>query len=735
MPSRGRERDPFPNPFPNPVSSRVASGGDLVTDSATGSATGPAPVAGATRGGALGGLEARFRRVVVRLVAATALLLLVGLAAVSILSVQTFEQDLLPEVEARARISGELAAAQVGRAMELGIPLESLVGMEEFLARLSGENASVAYLQLAGPDGEVLYRDGSGGATADAIPGLELSVPVQVDGAEVASMRVGMQGSEVPSILLDLRFDILTVLFVSLLIAFEFLLIFGLARLSAPTRFIQRSLEAGTGGDFRRFLAVRGQYEMGRIVAAYNAAIRRLNGEFGEFAREAEEIRSEQLDRSARKNISLAVDRVRAGRQFVDVGLEKLTEFRTPFDVRIAFFFFMVAQELSRPFLPLIFDRVYQPTEGLSREIVIGLPITGFMLAVLLVTPVAGALAERISPRSLFLAGVIPSVAGYLGTALSGDMFAAMTWWVVAGIGYGIIFITAQVYVAETADREHRAAGMAVFSGAAFAAFVCGPAIGGILADRLGYVNTLIVSGGLATASAIVAFLSLDGEPVDFGSERRQNGLPALHRVIALLSNRRFFSVAILSAIPAKIALTGVFFYLVPVYLHELGNTQSVIGRIMMVYGIACIVITPIAARYSDRLRRTDIFIAAGGLLGAFGCMIPAFAESSLLVLLGVGVLGIGHAMLTAPQLASVHAIAEELGPGFGLGMGSIVGLFRTIERVGTALGAILVATLVTHFGFAAALLATGGGALVLGALYILVEFRRPHGQTAAGSA
>ena len=299
-----------------------------------------------------------------------------------------------------------------------------------------------------------------------------------------------------------------------------------------------------------------------------------------------------------------------------------------------------------------------------------------------------------------------------------------------AGIGYGIIFITSQVYVAEYTDPERRAAGMAVFSGAAFAAFVCGPAIGGILADRLGYLNTLIASGGLAAVSAAVAFISLDPEPLDPGRNQPDVAIPRFAKLRALLFNRRFFSVAILSAIPAKIALTGVFFYLVPVYLHELGNSQSVIGRTMMVYGIACIIVTPIAARFSDIVKRTDIFVAAGGLLAAVGCMIPALQESSLLVLLGVGVLGLGHALLTAPQLASVQEIAEEIGPEIGMGVGPVIGVFRTVERVGTALGAILVAALVTKFGFQAALATTGAGAFVLGLLYIATELlpRRRRG-------
>ncbi len=676
--------------------------------------------------GSIGELDDVFRKVIIRLLVLTALLLLAGQAAVSVLSSRSFERILLPEVEAKARISGELAAAQIGRALELGIPIGSLVGMDEFLDGWIDDNPLLSHLRVALPDGAVLYADSADASAAATVdpPTRALTVPVYAGDEVVAHVVVGMAESEVPSVLLDLRFEIATVLFVSLLIGIEFLLVFGMARMSAPTRFVREFIERAADGNFTQFMGLRDRNEFGRIVAAYNAGIRRLNGEFGELYREAEEVRAEQLDRSVRARILRTVEKIRDRYQFVEVGTERVREFRSPFDARLALFFFMVSQELSRPFLPLVFDRVYDPMEAVSREIFISLPITGFMLAVLVVTPVAGVLTERISPRSLFLAGVLPSVAGYVGTALATDMYAAMAWWVVAGVGYGVIFITSQIYIAENTAPDRRAAGMAVFSGACFAAFVCGPALGGLMADRLGYVNTLLGSAGLAAISGTVAFLSLDPDPLDAGTARRP-AVPGLAGIARLLSNRRFFAVTFLSAMPAKIALAGVFFYLVPVYLNELGNTQSVIGRIMMVYGVACIVVTPIAARWSDRLGRTDAFVALGGVLGAVGCAVPSFLESSAGVAVGVGVLGLGHAMLTAPQLASVQKIAADVGPEVDMGVGAVVGVFRTVERVGTALGAVLLAALVANFGYSSALAATAAGTLLLGLLYAAAAWRR----------
>ena len=48
---------------------------------------------------------------------------------------------------------------------------------------------------------------------------------------------------------------------------------------------------------------------------------------------------------------------------------------------------------------------------------------------------------------------------------------------------------------------------------------------------------------------------------------------------------------------PAKIILTGFLYYLAPMYLAHLGNSQSATGRIMMLYGLMMVLMTPLAAR------------------------------------------------------------------------------------------------------------------------------------------
>ena len=100
-------------------------------------------------------------------------------------------------------------------------------------------------------------------------------------------------------------------------------------------------------------------------------------------------------------------------------------------------------------------------------------------------------------------------------------------------------------------------------------------------------------------------------------------GMPSLREIGGLLLNRRFMTVTALAAVPAKVLLTGMCFYLVPLYVVSIGSSQSVVGRILMVYAIAMVVLSPIAAAIAATRGRMELLVGVGlttsGLGGVLG--------------------------------------------------------------------------------------------------------------------
>lgn len=273
-------------------------------------------------------------------------------------------------------------------------------------------------------------------------------------------------------------------------------------------------------------------------------------------------------------------------------------------------------------------------------------------------------------------------------------------------VGYGAVFVAGQGHVVAQTHAGNRAWGLAMFVGSVLAASICGPAIGGILADRIGYRWTFAVGSSMALLAAFLAWRLLRTAASTSPSPQRHP--LRLRDVGVVLRNPRFLALIGLGAMPAKIILTGFLYYLAPLYLAHLGNSQSATGRIMMLYGLMMVLLTPIAARTADRAGRPLLFVVSGGLLSGAGLLGVLWSASTGMVLFGIVILGVAQAISITPQLSLVPvACAEECK---AMRQVTVIGFFRLFERIGSALGPLFAAFLLRTFDYVTAIVAIGGG-------------------------
>ena len=671
--------------------------------------------------------DVTYKRAVIRLLVVGGVLLVISQAAVSWLTAEEFEQSALPEIRQKAYVTGGLAAEQIAVALSLGIPIDKLVGVEAFIDRILAEHDDFAYIALVGgADDEVFYgrtweKTSMVGADIEEVTDvLNLRLPVIVGSKSVASLHIGLREGSVRTILAILRNDTVTIFIASLLVAIEFLFAFIVINLITPITFARRILEKGAEGDFTNRIRMGG-ITGGEFADSYNAIIRKINARYEQLQDEIQEARLLHYGRGARSRLDELMNTVRRRFKFSAEQSAKIQRPSSSMDIRIPFFLFIFSQELSRPFLPIYLSSIYEPFWGIGPAVAIGMPITAFMLVVLIVTPFSGWLTDRLPLRLIFAAGAIPSVVGHVGAAFAGSILTVLSWWMLAGVGYGMIFISAQIYVSRSATTTGRAMGMSVFAGAVYSAFICGPAIGGILVDQFGASQTLLIAGGLAVISGVMIFFLSEVPKVEGYSGR---GAADLRSWKLLFSNRRFVALTLFSALPAKFMLAGLLFYLVPLYLNVLGSGQSEIGRVLMVYGIVCFLVMPIVAGYSDYFNKHEAFVVAGGIVAPIGCLLPLFGDSTLLITGTVVIMGIGHALLTAPQLTAIDSLSKSIGSESGIGTGTVFGTFRTVERVGTALGAVVVGIMVSLIGFTGAIVTTGLLMFACSLVYVVLTIR-----------
>lgn len=396
--------------------------------------------------------------------------------------------------------------------------------------------------------------------------------------------------------------------------------------------------------------------------------------------------------------------------------------------IRITLFLFMMAEELSRSFLPLYARDLDTPFPGLSETLAMGLPIGLFMLLVTLFTPFAGAWVDRFGSRRTLLFAALPAVAGFVGTAAAQTLVDLLLWRSACALGYAVTFIGAQGFIASHTGPRDRAWGMAQFVAAVVVAGLCGAPVGGILADQFGSRATFLVSAGLALAAAGTAAVFLPAEPPE-RARRRDVGL---RDYAMLLANPRFAALLAFSSVPTKLMLTGYFFYLVPVYLHGLGETPAAIGRTMMGYGLLVVLLGPWVSRSADRTGRHALFAGLGGLIGGVGTLAVLREPGVAAVLAGVAALGIAHAFNNATQLALVPELCRT--ECARIGRTSVFAIYRLLERGGSVLGPLLAAALADRFGPRAAMAALGTLGLTSALAFCAVFVLAPNPDPAPGT-
>ncbi|RKH52084.1 MFS transporter, partial [Corallococcus aberystwythensis] len=652
------------------------------------------------------------------------LLIVATLVAASLQASRLFEESLRPDLRAKAETLAETVALNFRRAADLGIPVTRLGAADAYLDDAAAGHEELRYIGFASPEGRMLYasrelktrpesffermqqahahEESQGLAHLEGA--LDLAYPVESRGRVIGRLHLGIDEGYVDQRLQEIHTDILITLFVTALVTIEVLMALMGLLVVRPLRLLHRLLALGSAGDFTRQARLRLHDEATRALAAAARLVRGLNVRHVALTeRAAQSRRSGKLAQAVEQALAALGEQFRFGDPKAPAALEE----PETGDLRLPLFIYLFGSELSRSFWPLYVKQLYQPGPFFSESFIVALPMSLWVTAMVLCTPLGGRLLNTRGSRVALLAGMVPSALGLALTGQSSSLAELFLWRMVTAGGYGIVTATALLHVARTSRQSHVARSMGVFVGASTAASVCGTAIGGILADRIGYGATFGVAAGLVCLSMVlVGLLTPDSGPRE----------PAEHRPVAaylgILKRGRVLLFILLAAMPVRLVLTGFLFFLTPLRLHELGFSEAAIGRLMMGSFISTVFATPVVSLLADRYGWHRGMMLVGGGSSGLGVLLFASAEGSWPLLVSVLLVGLGQALAATPLLASVPPLFAEECAGFGLD--ALLSVFRIIERVGSLAGPLIAAALLSAGGFVRSAHAIGAGMLVL---------------------
>lgn len=674
---------------------------------------------------------------------AVVLIVVMGSIAATVgLMYRAFDASIVPQALEKARTAGRSLNGLFSLAAAHDIPIEKLVGVGELFANTAREHPEIARIELS--------RHGKGVYTHGPEMPADMTARLPVPGYESsgAQLSVSIDPQYIRRLFEEMSLDLLVVAVVTLFISLE-LLYFLAGALVSDLGTIRAQVGALSRGAF---IPLPRSTWLGRDLSA------------------ALELRAEALALRYHQAVAELRARVHArhhgGSESIRCAIEGLRALRSRFTftdtrgtrgsldaalilgaMRAPFLLLLLADDLSRSFLPMFAAGLPVGPLPMSPNLVASLPIFAFMLVVALSQPVLGGWSERIGRRRSFLAGAALACLAHLLSAQASSLLELLVWRSAGGAAWAIAFVAAQGYVLDHTDARTRTAGLAAFVGIIMVSMICGPSIGGILADGIGHRITLAIGGALTLASFVLAWRRLppDRAAKDArGPSPVASGAPATterpHLGLAF-SNRRFLLLLLLAAVPAKLILIAYCYFLIPLYIVAVGSSSAMAGRMIMLYSVMMVLLVPLMANWVVSLRARHagepeaLFVAIGLALSGVAGLAMALPLGLLSPLLVVLLLGIGQSLSISPQAAMVAEVCKK--EIRALGQSAVYGVYRMVERMGNAIGPVIAAVLLEVGGFQTAFVAIGAAVLLCALLFAATFLPRrvPPGAVAVKAA
>jgi predicted MFS family arabinose efflux permease len=619
------------------------------------------------------------------------------------------KQSIEPEIANRTTLMGTVINQNIQRAVNAGVPLAKLVGAERYFGNFLREFPEVAYIGVA--TGRIILEAGKRQSDVYGPRRSSKDVvayPIKSGGEQIGYIIIDVDTGYIAREFENVLLDLAVVALVAILLAFEVLVVMMSVSLTGPFNRLQQLVTLQATGDFSKRIESRGKLAVDQMGAFLSERAERLHHAFARalatITPGVDDDRSRTLD-GLKSRFGLSSHRPR------------LMVFSYLNDIRLPLFLFAAADELPLAFFPLFTRAADNPLSWLDLGVVISLPLAGYLLAIMAGSPYARPLAAHFGHRKLILLAVVPNLAAHVGLYLSTNVIEIVLFRTIAGFGYAIVTLACQDYVLDLVPKEQRTRSLGIYSGVLFAGIFCGTAMGGVLADRLGYDVVFLVSAALVFISGLLVYRLLPSQRL-----AQTTGIVSAERrpasIWAPLRSHRFSTLVFGIAIPANVLMQAFISYLVALYLNELGASVADTGRTLMVFFLMIALMGPATARLTDGRFDPAVVAVLGAIVSGLALLMGAGWGSQLGIFMAVWIAGIGHGMVRGPQVSVAMSIAEaDLAH---LGSNAVLGSLRTLERGGSIIGLVLVALFSSYYGYAAAIGAIGVWVLVGAAVYVV---------------
>ena len=337
-----------------------------------------------------------------------------------------------------------------------------------------------------------------------------------------------------------------------------------------------------------------------------------------------------------------------------------------------ATFLVMAGQGVVGPVLPL-----YARDFGVSATMV-GLTLTVFALARLILNIPAGIIADRFGRRVLLIGGPILTSIGMFGSGFAGDIWSLLIWRFVAGAGSAFFMSGALIYLIDIAPPDLRARYVATNQWALSVGVALGPGLGGLVAERWGLAAPFHLVGVIALFAAVYAVFRLP-ETRRSSSPKLKDESPA-REAARIARSGPFLAIAFVTG-TIFMTRAGTRATLVPLHADEtLAWGPGELGLVFTVTGVMTLFTLWPATWATENIGRASVILFSA-MTAALGTFVIGSSSTPMWFVLGNVILTLGTGTAGPAPAAFVADLFPERMRGLG------VGLYRSAGDVGFVLG------------------------------------------------
>jgi MFS family permease len=638
-----------------------------------------------------------------KLIAIVTLIVITSVLALGVASLFAFDRAVEPELASRERLIGTTIRTEIQRALDLGIPFESISGLDRYLQESLDNFDEVVRIAVNSSSRQtisVVERPQTTSTIGQSGFGELISLKQKpfvhsiLEGNKlVGRISIETDPRFVQKRIRDVFLDVLVIAIVATIVTLELALAVTVTNVSKPLDRLMYLLRMQGAGDFTQ-----------RIRSGGLGGLRRAAARLNDHAEDLAE-RLAKIPNSVRDKLLANIPGKMAEGHPLRMRLSDIH------DIRPALFLYSVAAEISASFLPIYAKAASRPG-WLTPETAAAAPLMMYLVALASLTPFAGSLSRRYGARKMFLGSIPPTALALIAMGFSHSVIEIAVWRGVLAVFYAVATIACQEYAIRASSGKGDTRPVGAFIAVIYGGVFCGSALGGLIAGRFGFQAAFIFGGIGAISSGFLAWFAMRGRAGDPHSALLTKPIEdGVRRPFTF----RFAGLLIGLAMPLNAATAIFIWYLTPLILAGSGSDPAEIGRVVMLYYLAVVLFGTVVTGLSDNRIGPLPLVILGASGSAASLLILSHWNGFWAVVAAVTGMGLCHTLMRAP----IYAVAVKMTGGAAAGFS----ILRLAERVGALIGLGASALLLGRIGADFSITTLAVAILAGLSLYIFTEF------------